>query len=1268
MSSSAEQGSRQRAGVTAVLVCAGVTPYLAKSLRALAAQTLAPDIVLLVDVASRQNGLGDGTPVEEIVEATELDQAALVRIVRCPEARGFREAVSQGLEAYATLVASGNGWRKRPGSTASTGTQETFRGPTGAMSPITEEERAQVAQRAVPDTGADHSRLWLLHDDCAPEPKCLEELVEAIVTSRSVALAGPKQVGWDHPEQLLEVGLVTTASARRANDIAEGEIDQGQLDDRSDVLAVGSVGALIDRDVWEKVGGPSPLFPVFGDGLELSRAVRLAGHRVVVAPAARLRHRRASYLGLRPHMLLPDAAQAEAEAPTTPTQPDADRSFYARRTAQLTSWASFSGKPLRLLLAYFMVLGGARALWRLLAKDPNLAVDELKAARSVLKRREAIAAERSRLTSIGTATGSLISELYTNSYRIQSQRRDHNRQQRERAARAAAPSELEVRELAAIKTTRRLVLGLVLALALAAGGLAFSKVLLTRSLVGGALTAVGMDWRQTWSAAWSTWAFTGDGLATAPNPILAVLSLVVAALSPLGVKSETVVSLLLHLAVPLAALGAWYAAGAISRRPAVRAWAALTWAAAPALLLAVGQGRLPAVIVHLVLPWALLSLARALGADRRDVILSGMVGAQRLSSADRRNPKPFEAERRAELAKLARSSSQDEVEDTEASSATTPASKQRGPVDDDPATPVIDDATGVVVSASTRRGARIRAAATEQYGPSSTTAAAAAGLLIGVIASADASVGSMILLLLLGATVLVSIRAHHLTTKLLFALTPAAALLAPAWWAAFGAARATGALFSGRALAQAAHTLATVTGAPVAVAAPSSIDLLLGLPADPHSLGLGSLTTTILRGCLLLLPLLAALSVPMLDRHGRRARVGLVLALAGLVCAMLCLRATTGIGADARVAGSGQLATVPGWAGAGLSLLQAGLLLSAVVLLDRFHSQLVRHTFGWRHLSVGVVNGAALLIAVCLLATWSWSAHTGYGGPIMMLHNGTRSVPAIAAETQRATGGRVLAISTDAQGLTASLWRADGLDLMDVVPAATSANASRVTDANPSMGQPKPKPGLLQGANQAGPAVTLTSDAASQELSQLLVNLTAGQQETVAPGLARHGVAVVLLTDLSPRTTEAASGIAATPGLEQLASTKVGKAWRVSPANGGEVSGALVQGRSESTAQFLPWGSHHLSAELPASTDGSTRTLYLAERSDPGWRATLNGQPLKVVPDPAGWRQAFDLPATGGHLEVGHTSLVSRLLTLTIWVVCGVTALAALPLRRPRNS
>ena len=79
-----------------------------------------------------------------------------------------------------------------------------------------------------------------------------------MANTRTVAMAGPKQVDWDRPEELLEVGLRVTASARRTNDIVEGEIDQGQYDSRSYVLAVGTAGALIRRSAWSEIVSLAP--------------------------------------------------------------------------------------------------------------------------------------------------------------------------------------------------------------------------------------------------------------------------------------------------------------------------------------------------------------------------------------------------------------------------------------------------------------------------------------------------------------------------------------------------------------------------------------------------------------------------------------------------------------------------------------------------------------------------------------------------------------------------------------------------------------------------------------------------------------------------------------------------------------------------------------------------------------------------------------------------------------------------------------------------
>ena len=91
----------------AVVVTAGVTPYLRRTLRSVARQSVEPEAVIVIDVASRHNGLGDGTPVEEVVAASGIDARMRVRVVRAPDARGFGDAVARGLALYSELSGTG---------------------------------------------------------------------------------------------------------------------------------------------------------------------------------------------------------------------------------------------------------------------------------------------------------------------------------------------------------------------------------------------------------------------------------------------------------------------------------------------------------------------------------------------------------------------------------------------------------------------------------------------------------------------------------------------------------------------------------------------------------------------------------------------------------------------------------------------------------------------------------------------------------------------------------------------------------------------------------------------------------------------------------------------------------------------------------------------------------------------------------------------------------------------------------------------------------
>ena len=1321
-----------RVGALAVVVSAGASPFLAQTLSAITSQTCAPDVVLIVDVASRANGLGDGTPIEELVERSGLDGITAVRVVRAKEAKNFGDAVSRGLTAYAGLVAAGN--RKRRSSEAPDGAEDSdadttssgprtsvrdlllsssgpITGPTGALSPITAYEQRLVAPtEAAPEMPEHQVWFWLLHDDSAPAEDCLERLLTAATNARSVGVVGPKQVGWDNPELLLEVGLRATASARRANDIVPGEVDQGQHDDRSDVLAVGTAGALIDRAVWEEVGGIAPWLGPFGDGLELSRAARLAGYRVIVEPTAVIRHRRASYQGLRRPASVSHSSSAQprtdAEAiEVALPEPDPERSFRARRSAQLTNWAAFSTRPIGPLLTWFVILGLMRSVWRLASKAPALAGDELGAALAVAGRSRRVRAARRRLAQHTKAPASALGRLYVTASEIRGLRRDRTRQERERRARAAAPSELELRELAALARSRRRTLGAVIVLVLAVSTYGLSRLLLTRSITGGALPLFSGGWRQMWDSAWSTWIATADGYPGGVTPLLAILTLPTALGRLMGLETSALISALVLLAVPLAALGAWFAAGTMTRKVVLRAWAALVWALSPSLLLALGHGRLGALLVHLVLPWALLALARAVGADRRDLVLSGLVGAHLLTDEERAELDRFSTEKVTDLAHLdeeAQVEDATEAEDAEGTgdAASDPelsqneaAEKTPAPNDasDDEAHDLGEDPeeTGRASRALAAREAEVDLPPTEKYGYGSATAAAVAGLLLSVVVAAVPATAAVLAVII----VLLSVTTRR-GFKLVLTLVPMLVTAAPAWWGAWRLGRSAG-------WAEGVRLLLTDIGLPVSAPAPSSLDLLFGSPMDLDALVSSGVLSVLLRVLLALIPALGILGL-FVARRVRVARTGILLAVGGLLLAGLCLRTPTGLGSD--VAGSG-LAPVNAWSGAGLSLALSGFLAAALTAGETMWSLLGQRFTGGRRALEGRIRTdadatsspagdltarrrrsrrlkAAFTTAACLVllapvvvgGVWSYQAHRAGNPRVLALHSTPQQIPLIAEQFQGSeAAGRVLRLTSTPQGLQATIWRGPGTQISDVLPGAVNAEAR--TRAAAALADPGLKPGkdaqrARPNSGASGQALVL-DDPADAELAQIVTRATAGQDQGAADALAAHGIAVVVLDDQEGDavTAEARVGLSSTPGLEQLAQTASGNSWRVTSSahpdsarlslldSGGEVTPVASTGAGSGTRTRIPAGA-------------GPRTLVMVERSDAGWSATLDGRRLEattVRAQDGSWKQGFAVGSEGGELVVTHTRRSTAAATYTIWAVWALTLVAALPLRRGKE-
>jgi GT2 family glycosyltransferase len=132
--------------------------------------------------------------------------------------------------------------------------------------------------------------VWLLHDDSAPEPDALERLLAEASSRPSAAVLGPKLLSWSNPNRLSEVGWAVDRTGRAVSPVDEDEIDQGQHDQVRETFFVSTAGMLIRRGALLQVGGFDERMPAFRDDLDLCWRVHLHGGRVLVVPAARVRH------------------------------------------------------------------------------------------------------------------------------------------------------------------------------------------------------------------------------------------------------------------------------------------------------------------------------------------------------------------------------------------------------------------------------------------------------------------------------------------------------------------------------------------------------------------------------------------------------------------------------------------------------------------------------------------------------------------------------------------------------------------------------------------------------------------------------------------------------------------------------------------------------------------------------------------------------------------------------------------------------------------
>jgi len=135
--------------------------------------------------------------------------------------------------------------------------------------------------------GASH--LLFCHDDVAPDPDAVHLLMEEAFRSNAGVVA-PKLVSWDDPARLLHVGMAVDKSGAVVDRVEPGELDAGQHDAVRDVFLAPGGCTLVRADLFAELGGFDPHIFVLGEDLDLCWRAQVAGARVVVAPAARVRH------------------------------------------------------------------------------------------------------------------------------------------------------------------------------------------------------------------------------------------------------------------------------------------------------------------------------------------------------------------------------------------------------------------------------------------------------------------------------------------------------------------------------------------------------------------------------------------------------------------------------------------------------------------------------------------------------------------------------------------------------------------------------------------------------------------------------------------------------------------------------------------------------------------------------------------------------------------------------------------------------------------
>ena len=451
---------------------------------------------------------------------------------------------------------------------------------------------------AVQHTSAESQWLWILHDDSTPLAGALAALLAVVEVSPSVAIVGAKQVDYQDHRTIGQLGLTLT-KRKKLFSLVSGELDQSQHDAMADVLAVGTAAMLVKKSVFIELGGLAEGMPPLAADIDFSLRARSAGHRVVVAPQAKVAHAALSINGKRPKRWL-------AAAPKT-----------AFRRAEIQLRISWS--PLWLALGFWLALPAitlGRVIWRVFTKRPDRIVGELAAATWALTTVVARFALRRKTTRQLRAS---FATLYATKQQVRDDKR-RNLEQDEIEARLEAHAALAEREDfdGSSPNTEQLLLASVSSAKtfVQAKGLWFVAGLFLLSygfwpraaaITDGAIIPLGQDWFDLFRRAGASWQPIVDGFAAPSDPFVWVLTL----LGSLTFWQPSLsVTLFVFAALPLAFVGAYKAASVFTTKSWLRILSALIYALWPAVTIAQHELRLPALVAQVALGYLVFTVAR----------------------------------------------------------------------------------------------------------------------------------------------------------------------------------------------------------------------------------------------------------------------------------------------------------------------------------------------------------------------------------------------------------------------------------------------------------------------------------------------------------------------------------------------------------------------------------------------------------------------------------------------------------------------------------